>query len=173
MIEPYGTEFRRYRAIAEKALAQVSDEALNRVPNPDGNSMAMLVRHLSGNLVSRFTDFLTTDGEKPWRDRDAEFEERAYTRAEVERMWGDAWDLLERELGALAEADLARTVRIRGQALRVDEALARSLAHLAYHVGQMVLLARIAQRDAWAWISIPKGGSAEYNLNPTRERKPG
>lgn len=170
MPEPYTTEFQRYKATAEKALAQVSDAVLNHVPVPDGNSLAMLVRHLSGNFRSRFTDFLTTDGEKPWRNRDEEFAERTYTRAEVEQLWQEGWAVLEQTLESLTEADLSRTVHIRGQALRVDAALARSLAHLAYHVGQMVLLARMAQGEDWQWISIAKGQSAQYNQNPTKER---
>jgi uncharacterized damage-inducible protein DinB len=173
MIEPYATEFHRYRRIAEKALEQVSDEALNRVPGPDGNSLAMLVRHLSGNLLSRFTDFLTSDGEKPWRRRDEEFEERAYTRAEVEEMWRRGWEVLDGALDSVSESDLSRKVTIRGQELRVDAALARSLAHLAYHVGQMVLMARREQGSDWIWISIPKGGSEQYNRKPTKERGPG
>ena len=171
MIEPFATEFQRYRVIAEKSLAQVSDEALNHVPTSDGNSLAMLVRHLSGNLLSRFTDFLTTDGEKPWRHRDAEFEERTYSREEVNQMWEEGWAVLEQTLQDLSEEDLARSVQIRGQALTVHAALARSLAHLSYHVGQMVLLARMEQQQAWEWITIPKGQSAQYNANPTKERR--
>lgn len=170
MLEPYATEFRRYRSIAEKALAQVSDEGLNRVPHPDGNSLAMLVHHLSGNLESRFTDFLTTDGEKPWRDRDGEFAERSFDRAEVDTMWAEGWAVLEGTLADLTEEDRHSTVRIRGQALTVEAALGRSLAHVAYHVGQMVLLARVEQGSGWDWISIPKGGSEAYNRNPTKER---
>lgn len=170
MLNAFTTEFQRYRAIAEKALAQVSDEDLNRIPVRDGNSMAMLVRHLSGNLLSRFTDFLTSDGEKPWRNRDAEFEERTYTRAEVEEMWDRAWTVLNEVLDSLSDADLSRTVLIRGEEWRVDSALSRSVAHLSYHVGQIVLLARMAQGARWDWISIPKGESAAYNLDPDKER---
>ena len=172
MIEPFATEFRRYRATAEEALAQVPDEALNRVPLPDGNSLAMLVRHLSGNLTSRFTDFLTSDGEKPWRNREGEFEERSYTREEVEKRWQEGWSVLAQVLEQLSKEDLDRTVRIRGQELTVHAALARSLAHLSYHVGQMVLLARMEQAHHWEWISIPKGESERYNQNPTKERNP-
>lgn len=172
MLETFTTEFLRYKATAEKALVQLSDEALNRMPVVDGNAPAMIVRHLAGNITSRFTDFLTTDGEKPWRHRDAEFETRAYTRAEVDRMWQDAWAILEATLRELTEEDLARTVHIRGQALTVHAALARSLAHLAYHVGQIVLLARMEQQQAWQWISIPKGASEQYNANPAKERHP-
>jgi len=113
MLEPLVNEFARYRVIAEKALAQVPDDALNLIPAADSNSMAMLVRHLSGNLVSRFTDFLTSDGEKPWRNRDAEFEERPYSRSEVDRMWQRGWGVLEQTLSELSDADLPSPVRIR------------------------------------------------------------
>lgn len=163
MVESFVAEFRRYRVTAEKALAQLPDGALNRVTAPDGNSAAMLVRHLSGNLTSRFTDFLTSDGEKPWRQRDAEFAEREYDRRELETMWEDAWDLVDRELEKLSDCHLNLQVTIRGQCLTVHAALARALAHVAYHVGQIVLLARTLGPEEWRWISIPKGRSEEYN----------
>ena len=166
MLEPLVNEFRRYRVIAEKALAQVPDGALNQVPVADGNSMAMLVRHLSGNLVSRFTDFLGSDGEKPWRNRDAEFEERFYSRSEVDQMWQQGWSVLEQTMSELSDADLLREVRIRGLELTVQAALVRSVAHVAYHVGQIVLLARITKEENWEWISIPRGQSAHYNKKP-------
>ncbi len=174
MPKPLLTEFERYRLIGEKALAQVSEEDLNRLPGPIGghNSIAMIVRHLGGNLLSRFTDFLTTDGEKPWRDRDAEFEERRYTQQEVLEWWNKGWQVLQAELAKLTDADLNRTVTIRGISLTVGEALTRSVAHVAYHVGQIVLLARIASGEQWQWISIPRGQSKDYNLNPTKEKKP-
>lgn len=167
MLAPIVKTFHDYRTYAEKALAQVSDEALNRVPHPDGNSLGMQVRHVSGNLISRFTNFLTEDGEKPWRNRDGEFEERAYTREEVDEMWRKGWEVLDAALESLTDADLQRTVRIRGETHTVEEALIRSLTHLAYHVGQIVLLARVEQKEAWDWISIPKGQSDAYNRRLT------
>lgn len=173
LVEDFAAEYRRYRATGERALAQLSDAALNRVPAPDGNSAAMVVRHLGGNLASRFTDFLASDGEKPWRARDEEFETRDYARAEVDAWWARGWAVLEGALAGLADADLGRAVAIRGQPLTVHAALARSLAHVAYHVGQLVLLAREGAEAPWRWISIPKGGSAEYNAAPTKERGPG
>ena len=172
MIDSYRSEFRRYRATAEMAIKQLSDEDLNRVLFPDGNSVAMLVRHISGNLLSRFTDFLASDGEKPWRDRDREFDERDYSRPEVESMWHEGWAVLEDTLSTLSDDDLSRSVRIRGDEWSVDAALARSLAHISYHVGQIVLLARMGRPRPWEWISVPKGKSADYNLNPTKERGP-
>ena len=172
LLQNFLDEYRRYKTTAEKALAQVPDGGWNTIAAPDGNSIAMIVRHLSGNLLSRFTDFLTTAGEKPWRNRDAEFETREYGRDEVLALWESGWAVLEKELGSLTDADLSRTVLIRGQALTVHEALARSLAHLSYHVGQIVLLARMACQTDWKWISVPKRKSAEYNQNPTIENKP-
>ena len=170
MLESFVLEFKRYKSIITKSIEQVSDEGLNRVLVADGNSVAMLIRHISGNLQSRFSDFLTTDGEKPWRNRDREFEERSYSRDEVSEMLDNGWEVLEGTLSELREVDLKKDVSIRGQSLTVHQALARSLAHLAYHVGQIALLARIEKGDAWDYISIPKGQSEKYNLNPDKER---
>lgn len=167
-IADFRSEYARYRELAEKALAQMPDGELNRVPAPDANSAAMIVRHMSGNLVSRFTDFLTDDGEKPNRNRDAEFDERDYTRAEVNALWAKGFDVLEEAIGSLTDADLERTVAIRQQQMTVHAALSRSMAHLAYHVGQIVLLARITAAGPWQSLSIPKGQSAQYNAAPTR-----
>jgi uncharacterized damage-inducible protein DinB len=165
-------EYRRYQLLAERAMAQMSDDALNVVPAPDCNSVAMIVAHMSGNLRARFTDFLTTDGEKPWRQRDDEFADRTCTREEVQAFWRAGWVVLEREVTALTDADLARVVTIRQQPLTVHAALCRSIAHVAYHVGQIVLLARITAQQPWESLSIPKGQSAEYNKQPTREKAP-
>ena len=172
MIKDFLDEYQRYRIIGEKALAQVSDEALNGVLGTDNNSLAVIVRHVSGNLRSRFTDFLTSDGEKPWRDRDSEFVETVYDRQTVERMWADGFQVVEDQLAALVDTDLERQVEIRGVPFSVHEALCRSIAHLAYHTGQIVLLARVATAGNWQWISVPRGQTKEYNLNPTMEKKP-
>ncbi|MDR1990508.1 MAG: DUF1572 domain-containing protein [Acidobacteriaceae bacterium] len=171
-VKDFIDEYERYRLIGERALAQVSGDGLNRVVAPDGNSVAMLVRHISGNFTSRFTNFLTSDGEKPWRNRDDEFAEGTYSRAEVDETWTAGWRVLNAELRNLTEDDLARTVTIRGQALTVHAALSRSLAHVAMHVGQIVLLARILATKDWQWISIPKGQSQQYNQKPTLEKRP-
>ena len=172
MLKDFVNEYSRYRETGVKALRQVSDDDLNLMLSDDNNSIAVIVRHISGNLISRFTDFLTSDGEKPWRDRDSEFEEKRYDRNEVDSMWANGWNLLESELAKLSDADLQKQVFIRGHAWTVHDALCRSLAHVSYHVGQIVLLARIATRRDWQWITIPKGKSKEYNQNPTKERKP-
>ena len=174
MLTSLTTEFTRYRLVGEKALNQISEADMNRVPGEKAgnNSIAVIVRHLGGNLLSRFTDFLTTDGEKPWRNRDAEFEEHHYSQQEVFDWWNKGWNVLQSELAKLTDADLSRTVTIRGVPLTVSEALTRSVAHVAYHVGQIVMLARIASGAQWQWISIPRGESKAYNLNPTKEKKP-
>lgn len=159
LIDDFRSEHARYRQLAEKAIAQMPDAALNQVLAPDGNSAAMIVRHMSGNLISRFTNFLTEDGEKPTRHRDAEFEEQQYSRAEVEELWRNGYAVLEGALAPLTDADLTRTVAIRQQPLTVHAALSRSLAHAAYHVGQIVLLARISAAEPWQSLSIPKAQS--------------
>lgn len=165
-------EFRRYMALAEGALAQVDDEALWVEDGPGGNSIAILTQHMAGNLRSRFTDFLSSDGEKPWRDRDAEFAALTHTRSELMAAWQQGWETLFSTLESLTDEDLQRTVQIRGLPLTVDAALQRSLAHVAYHVGQLVLLARRAVGAGWASLSIPSGRSKAYNLNPTLETGP-
>jgi hypothetical protein len=163
-------EYRRYRALGEKAMAQVSDDALNHVPAPEANSIAMIVRHIGGNLASRFTDFLSSDGEKPWRNRDEEFADGPFTRAQVNEAWKKGWDVVEREVAKLADADLEKKVKIRGTELTVHEALCRSVAHTAMHVGQVILLARMYATSDWQTLSIPKGKSKEYNQNPMLEK---
>jgi uncharacterized damage-inducible protein DinB len=173
MIEDFRSEFERYRLLAEKALAQMPDSALNTASSPDGNSAAVIVRHMSGNLVSRFTNFLTEDGEKPTRDRDSEFDDRAYTRAELDEMWKTGWKVLQDNVGQLRDEDLSRTVTIRQVPLTVHAALTRAIAHQAYHVGQIVLLARMTAENEWQSLSIPRGKSQQYDAAPDREKKPG
>lgn len=172
MLRDFLGEYERYKIIGERALAQIPAEALNYIPYPEGNSAAMIVRHISGNFLSRFTDFLTADGEKPWRDREAEFAAVQYDRQQMNELWAQGWEVLFAELRALNEADLASQVTIRGVALTVHEALCRSLAHVAMHIGQIILLARLLRQGEWQWLSIPKGQSAQYNLNPTLEKRP-
>jgi len=172
MINDFLNEFARYRATGLKAIAQVPEGKLNEAIGPDGNSVATLVRHVSGNLISRFTDFLTSDGEKPWRNRDSEFAPQQRSRNELEELWAKGFAVVERELGVLTDLDLDRQIYIRGEAWRIHGALARSIAHISYHTGQIVLLARILCSGEWQWISVPKGKSGDYNLNPTKERMP-
>jgi uncharacterized damage-inducible protein DinB len=160
------SEMRRGQRLGEGALRQLDTEALTRRPPGAGNSVAAIVWHIAGNLRSRFTDFLTADGEKPWRDRESEFAARPVSAAEVRAKWEDGWEVLFRALGALSDADLARTVVIRGQPLSVLDALHRSMAHASYHVGQIVFLARSLRGERWEWLTIPPGKSDDYNRNP-------
>ena len=162
-------EYKRYKALAEAAVGQVGDDELTRLGPAGGNSIDILIRHLVGNLKSRFTDFRTSDGEKPWRQRDDEFETAPFNRAELMASWEGAWVTVLDEVSRLTDADLSQTVTVRQQPLRIDEALHRSLAHTAYHVGQIVYLAKEMRGDAWRTLSIPKGKSEEYNRKAVRE----
>ena len=155
--------FGHYKELAEKALAQVKDEDLHRVLGDDGNSIAVLMQHISGNLRSRFTDFLVSDGEKPWRDRDGEFSEKQLSRAALLEVWEGAWTVFFQEAGPLGASDMLRTVLIRNEPHTVQDALHRQLAHYAYHVGQIVLLARSFVGAEWTSLSIPRGGSHRFN----------
>jgi|SRR5688572_7830261 len=170
VVRVFEAEFNRYKALGDAALAQLGDEDVSRRPPGGGNSVAIIVWHVGGNLESRFTDFLTADGEKPWRDRDQEFEARAVTLAEVAAKWERGWNAVHGALASLSDARLADRVTIRGQGLSVIEALARSLAHTANHVGQIVFLAKMWQGDDWKCLSIPLGASRTYNANPRSEK---
>lgn len=155
--------FRNYKALGEKALAQVSDADLHRLLDPDANSLALIVKHVGGNLRSRFRDFLTTDGEKPDRHRDTEFEiGAAASRDDVMRWWEEGWTIALGSIEALRPEDLERTVTIRNEPFLVVEALNRAATHVAYHVGQMVFLAKHFAGPNWTSLSIPKGKSAEH-----------
>ena len=149
-------EYRRYKGYAEKSFEQVTADQLTAVLGDGSNSIAVLVWHVSGNLRSRFTDFLGTDGEKPWRDRDSEFDDRPVTRDELLAKWEDGWSVLFASLASLADADLARDVSIRGERMAVHDALHRSLAHTASHVGQIVLLAKALRGADWRTLTIPR-----------------
>lgn len=166
-------EWRRYRALGEGALRQVRDEELGQSGPGDGNSIAIIVWHIAGNLKSRFTDFPDSDGEKPWRNRDEEFWPRPdVSRAEVIEKWNEGWGILLAALAPLSDADLSRTVVIRGEKSQVHDALHRLLAHTSYHVGQIVYLAKAFRASDWECLTIPLGKSAEYNQNPTHEKPP-
>lgn len=170
VLESIVAEYRRYRGLAEKALAQVADEDLNRAVGDDDNSIAVVMNHVSGNLASRFTDFLTTDGEKSWRNRDTEFDEGPFSREDVRNRWERGWGILFDTLGTLTDDDFPKEVKIRGIGLTVHDALHRSLAHVAYHVGQIVTVARVHVGKDWQSLSIPRGGTVAYNQNPTLEK---
>jgi hypothetical protein len=169
LIQSIADEYRRYKALAEGAMAQVPESLLSAAGPGEGNSLAILCWHVAGNLQSRFTDFLTTDGEKPWRVREEEFALRHVTRDELTAKWTLGWSALLDTLQQLTDADLATTVTIRGQSLAVHEALHRSLAHVSYHVGQIVYVAHAVCGPNWRYLSIPPGGSAAYNAAPSTE----
>jgi hypothetical protein len=155
--------FGNYKTLGDKALSQVSDANLHTLVDPDANSIAIIVTHLTGNLRSRCTDFLTSDGEKPDRDRDAEFEaSERRSRDEIVARWDDAWAIALASLESLVPDDLERIVTIRGEPFLVVEALNRLATHAAYHVGQIVLLAKHFAGPEWKSLSIPKGRSKQY-----------
>ena len=158
-------EFRRYKALAENAIAQLDETRIGAAEGVN-NSIGTIVWHVAGNLRSRFTDFLTTDGEKPWRDRDSEFLERRVSREDLLKKWESGWSVLFATLAELTDADLERRVSIRNEPLSVTSALHRSLAHVSYHVGQIVYVAKALRGDDWRYLSIPPGKSAEANANP-------
>lgn len=173
IVESIESEYRRYKVLAEAAMGQVAEEQLSQRGGASGNSITTLVWHISGNLESRFTGFLQTDGEKPWRDRDGEFLGRTVSRAELRDKWEKGWGVLFGSLAGLDDRHLQEDVKIRGVPLSVTEALHRSLAHASYHVGQIVFLAKELLGSEWRYLSIPPGGSAAYNENPVGEKPPG
>lgn len=147
--------FRTDKVMAEKAIAQLTEEELQHRPAPGVNSVAVIVRHVAGNLISRWTDFLTTDGEKPDRNREGEFADWAGTREELMNHWDRAFSVLFAALGDLRAEDLSRTVTIRNEPHSAPRAIIRSLDHLAYHVGQILMLARMVHRGEWKYITVP------------------
>jgi hypothetical protein len=162
-LEATQQSFQYHKSLADRAVAQISDAALHRSLDAETNSIAVVMQHVAGNLASRWTDFLTTDGEKPWRNRDHEFVDANASRAELLAAWDAGWNQLFVSLAALVPDDLQRQVMIRGEAHSVPLAIQRSLAHVSYHVGQIVILARHWAGDQWTTLTIPRGGSAAHN----------
>jgi uncharacterized damage-inducible protein DinB len=155
--------FRKQKDLAEQALRQVSDEEFFGKPGEHSNSIAAVVKHVAGNLSSRWTDFLSTDGDKPWRDRDAEFIIAPQdTRERLLAAWEAGWSALLKTLAGLGEDDLLKTVTIRGEPHTVFQALHRSLTHTTYHTGQIVYLCHLLKKDGWQWITIPPGQSKQF-----------
>jgi len=157
------TLFRYYKNLAERAMAQVTDEQLLAVLDGEMNSIAVVVKHMAGNMRSRWSDFLTSDGEKPSRDRDAEFADPPLTRAALLALWEEGWQCVFQAVQPLTEQDLGRTVNIRGEAHSVMQAINRQVAHYAYHCGQIVFLAKHFKSDAWRSLTIPRAQSAQFN----------
>ncbi|MGE0770261.1 MAG: DUF1572 family protein [Cyclobacteriaceae bacterium] len=166
--------FRYYKGLGEKAIGQLNDEQVLVQPNDASNSIALIVHHLSGNMLSRWTDFLTSDGEKPWRDRDAEFSVSYKDKKELLADWEKGWACLFQALEALKPADLSRMIYIRNEGQTVMEAIQRQLAHYASHVGQIVFYAKLLKGDEFKSLSTPKGESRSFNhqkFSQEKERK--
>jgi uncharacterized damage-inducible protein DinB len=162
MIDAFAHEFRKHREMMEQSIGILSDEEFFRRPGEQVNSVGLIVKHMAGNLLSRWTDFLTSDGEKPSRDRDDEFVlSEADTRQQLLAKWNTAWVAVEKTLAELTEADLSREVTIYGRPHTVLLALLRGLDHAAYHAGQIAYLARLYQPNA-RWLTIPPGKSKEF-----------
>jgi uncharacterized damage-inducible protein DinB len=155
--------FHNCKSVAERAMEQVTDDQLVIALDSEMNSIALIVKHMAGNMRSRWIDFLTSDGEKPDRKRDTEFEEPPRTRAELMKMWQNGWDCVFNAITPLSDSDLDRTVTIRGEAHSVMQAINRQMAHYSYHCGQIVLLAKHFKHDDWKSLSVPRKQSAEFN----------
>ncbi len=156
-------QFVYYKTIGEKAIEQVEPEQLFSTINENTNSIAVIIKHLSGNMLSRWTDFLTTDGEKEWRNRDTEFEENSTTKEELMEVWNTGWNCFFEALNALEENQLDTMIYIRNEGHTVMEALNRQLAHYPYHIGQIVFFSKLLKQNEWNSLSIPKNNSISYN----------
>jgi len=164
-------QFEQYKQLAERTFSQLTDDQLFLAVNAETNSIAVIVKHMWGNMRSRWTDFLTSDGEKEWRERDAEFENDLQTRDAILQKWEEGWFCLFNTLKSLYSQDLEKTVTIRSQPLTVTDAILRQLTHYAYHVGQIVYIGKMLAADNWKSLSIPRGGSAAYLAAMQKEPK--
>ena len=169
-MEHYFGEYKRYKDYLDGALPQLNDDDFFKSIGPTSNSVAVIMKHLSGNFKSRFTDFLTTDGEKPWRDRESEFDVTGLSREDIMTMWQEAWQILEQNAFSLKNEDGEKKVTVRGVELSVNDALCRSLAHFSSHVGEIIFVSKYFVGEDWIYLSVPPGQSDAYNKNPTRER---
>ncbi len=164
-------QFAYYKMLGDKTFEQLDEPSFFVQQNPDTNSIATIVKHLWGNMLSRWTDFLNSDGEKPWRERDAEFENDLTTQKEVLLKWEEGWKCLFIALDRLTASDLSKTVYIRNQGHTVTEAILRQLAHYPYHVGQIVHIGKMISQQPWVSLSIPKGNSTHYNADKFSKSK--
>ena len=167
------TSFRNYKMLAERAVEQVSDEEFFAAIDGEANSIAVLLKHIAGNLHSRWRDFLTTDGEKPDRDRDTEFIADGDNRESLLKFWESGWQVLFDNLEPLTDQDFARTITIRGEPHSVVEAVNRQLTHYSYHIGQIVLLAKHFRSSDWKTLSVPRNRSGEFNKHLTEKQARG
>ncbi len=162
--------FNYYRGVGKKAMEQLDDKDLFYQCNPESNSIAIIVNHLHGNMLSRWTNFLEEDGEKDWRKRDAEFEDKIKSREELINRWNEGWDLVMNTLRSLTIEDINRVVKIRGEPHPVVDAINRQMTHYAYHVGQIVFIAKMIKGKEWKTLTIAKGKSEEFNQRMMRNR---
>jgi hypothetical protein len=163
--------FKEYKTLGEKTFDQLNDEQMNFQPNEASNSIAVIIRHLHGNMLSRWTNFLTEDGEKEWRKRDEEFEEHAFTKQQLVEKWNQGWKVILGTLESLTEADLSKTITIRNQPLNVVDAINRQMAHYSSHVGQIIYVGRWIKGSEWQSLSIPKNKSNEFNEAMQQSRR--
>lgn len=170
-LESAGKQFLYYKMLGEKAMAQLTEEDLFWQPDEESNSIAVIVNHLAGNMLSRFTDFLTSDGEKPWRNRDAEFSDPPPSATALMERWNNGWNTLLTALNELQEEDLEKIIYIRNDGHTVTEALNRQLAHYPYHIGQIVFIARMIKKEDWKTLSIAKNKSTDYNSRKFNQEK--
>ena len=164
-------QFEYYKSLGEKTFNQLSDEKLFWQYNAESNSIAIIVNHLWGNMLSRWTDFLSTDGEKDWRNRDAEFENNIATKEDLLNKWNEGWQCLFNALNSLTEEDLTKLIYIRNQGQTLVEAINRQLCHYSYHIGQIVFIGKMICNENWASLSIPKGNSKIYNQDKFSQQK--
>jgi len=157
--------FRYYKSVGDRAVAQVDERAIHWRYNSDSNSIVVIVKHIAGNSISRWTDFLTSDGEKPTRDRDDEFEGEDMSKADMIALWDKGWESLFNAIDPLTTDDLMKIVYIRNEGHTVIEAINRQLAHIPYHIGQIVFVAKMISDDPWQSLTIPKGQSNGFNQN--------
>lgn len=155
--------FTYYKALGEKSMSRLTTEQLNHVANKNSNSIGVIVKHLRGNMLSRWTDFLLTDGEKPWRSRDGEFNEELLSKEQIFKLWSEGWTCLFNALDSLVADDFKKIIYIRNEGLTVSDAINRQLAHYSYHVGQIVYIAKLLTVSDWESLSIAKNKSADYN----------
>ncbi len=161
-IETIAKRFISYRELGEKAINQLDDKQIHWKHNENDNTIYIIVKHLHGNMLSRFTDFLVSDGEKPWRKRDDEFEDDQADKNRLFTLWNDGWNCLIHTLDTLTDQDLQKIIVIRGEKLTVMDALIRQVAHYASHVGQIVYIAKTIKGSDWQNLSVPRGGSGKY-----------
>jgi len=160
-----------YKQLAEKALAQIDDQELNWQANEDSNSIVVIIKHMWGNMLSRWTDFMTTDGEKEWRKRDAEFENETLDREALMKKWDEGWQCVFNALDSITDDDLDKIIYIRNEGHTVLEAINRQIAHYCYHVGQIVYVSKLRSSKEWNSLTIPRNKSADYNAKKFSQEK--